>query len=64
MRHLVSLPCQDACGELSTGRTVEGAPVYLCPGCDSQWYDDSERTSPPEPEGKPGDTGTPATQGA
>ena len=32
-RYLILNPCEDACGTLTTDRTVEGAPVYLCPGC-------------------------------
>lgn len=41
-RYLVSNPCQDACGTITTDRVVDGAPVYLCPGCDSQWLETSE----------------------
>ena len=37
LRDLVTFPCQDACGELTTPARVEGAPVYRCPGCDSEW---------------------------
>lgn len=47
IRDLVTYPCQDACGELLTKRTVDGAPVYRCPGCDSEWYDEAERTVVP-----------------
>lgn len=47
MRHLVAHPCEDACGTLTTDRTVEGAPVYLCPGCDSEWIELHERRTPP-----------------
>ena len=60
-RFLVSYPCEDACGEVMTKDTVEGAPVYRCPGCDSEWIELSERTPQPEhpPEGgvRDGDTG-------
>lgn len=42
-RFLVFYPCEDACGEITTGRTVEGAPVYRCPGCDSEWIELWER---------------------
>ncbi|MFZ1410880.1 MAG: hypothetical protein WAS07_05460 [Micropruina sp.] len=50
-RYLVTYPCQDACGTITTDRTVEGAPVYLCPGCDSEWIELDERTEPvPDPE--------------
>lgn len=49
IRDLVSYPCQDACAERVTGRTVDGAPVYVCPGCDSEWYDDRECTKPAPP---------------
>ncbi len=44
-RFLISYPCEDGCGELRTGRTVEGAPVYRCPGCDSEWIELEERTA-------------------
>lgn len=52
-RFLVSHPCEDACCEVMTDKTVEGAPVYLCPGCDSEWIELRERTTtrmsvPPE----------------
>ena len=43
-RYLVSNPCEDACGTKQTARTIEGAPVYLCPGCDSEWIELGERT--------------------
>jgi len=44
-RFLVSNPCEDACGTLDTDEVVEGAPVYVCPGCDSRWIELDERTS-------------------
>ena len=44
-RHLISNPCQDACGTIETDRRVEGAPVYHCPGCDSEWIELAERTA-------------------
>jgi hypothetical protein len=44
-RYLVSNPCEDGCGTLSTGRTVEGAPVYRCAGCDSEWIELHERVA-------------------
>ena len=47
-RFLVSYPCEDACGEVMTRRTVEGAPVYRCPGCDSEWIELDERTAQPQ----------------
>jgi hypothetical protein len=51
-RYLVLNPCEDACGTLTTDRTVEGAPVYLCPGCDSEWIELDERTDlTPQPVG-------------
>ena len=51
MRQLITNPCQDACGEITTDRSVEGAPVYRCPGCDSEWIELNERTAPAELEG-------------
>ena len=45
-RYLVSNPCEDACGTITTDRTLEGAPVYRCPGCDSEWIELAERTEP------------------
>ncbi|MFT3876226.1 MAG: hypothetical protein QM708_07395 [Propioniciclava sp.] len=48
-RFLVSYPCEDACGEIETDRRVEGAPVYRCPGCDSEWIEEHERTDPAPP---------------
>lgn len=45
-RFLRTFPCQDACGTLTTDRTVEGAPVYRCPGCDTEWIELDERTAP------------------
>lgn len=50
--YLVSNPCQDACGTIETNRDVRGAPIYLCPGCDSEWYEPREQTTivdDPEP---------------
>ncbi len=44
-RDLVSYPCEDACGTLTTDRTFEGAPVYRCPGCDTEWIELNERTT-------------------
>lgn len=41
-RYLVSNPCEDACGTLTTDERVQGAPVYRCPGCDSRWIELSE----------------------
>ncbi len=43
-RDIESHPCEDACGTVTTDETVEGAPVYRCPGCDSRWIDLKERT--------------------
>lgn len=48
-RFLVSHPCEDSCCEVMTDRTVEGAPVYLCPGCDSEWIELRERKAAPPP---------------
>ena len=48
-RYLVSNPCADACGTITTDRTEEGAPVYRCPGCDSEWIELGERTLICEP---------------
>lgn len=45
-RFLVSHPCEDACATIETDRRVEGAPVYRCPGCDSEWIEEYERTEP------------------
>lgn len=45
VRFLVSFPCQDACCEVMTDKVVEGAPVYRCPGCDSEWIELRERTT-------------------
>lgn len=42
-RDLVSYPCEDACGTLTTDQSVDGAPVYRCPGCDSEWIELDER---------------------
>lgn len=47
-RFLHTFPCQDACGVLATEQVVEGAPVYRCPGCDTEWIELDERTEPPE----------------
>lgn len=44
-RFLRSYPCEDACGTLLTREEVEGAPVYRCPGCDSEWIELDERTT-------------------
>lgn len=39
-----------------TGEFMEGAPVYSCPGCDTQWIELNERKpveeapAPPEAE--------------
>lgn len=49
-RFLTLWPCQDACGTMETDETVEGAPVYRCPGCDTTWIELNERTPAPEPE--------------
>jgi hypothetical protein len=51
-RDLVSYPCEDACGTLVTDRTFEDAPVYRCPGCDTEWIELSERTPTPDPAGE------------
>ena len=49
-RFLVTWPCQDACGTVTTDEVVEGAPVYACPGCDSRWIEEREIGSSPQPE--------------
>lgn len=46
-RDIESYPCNDACCEVMTGETVEGAPVYRCPGCDSTWIELNERNTSP-----------------
>ena len=48
-RVLVTNPCQDACGTVHTDERVEGAPVYMCPGCDTRWIELTERTEPAAP---------------
>ncbi|MFP5415855.1 MAG: hypothetical protein ACLGHZ_03105 [Actinomycetes bacterium] len=45
-RYLVSNACEDACATVTTERLVEGAPVYRCPGCDSEWIELDERRTP------------------
>ncbi|MGO1384718.1 MAG: hypothetical protein ACTHWA_08605 [Arachnia sp.] len=52
-RFLVSHPCNDACCEVMTEYTVEGAPVYRCPGCDSEWIELGERTADKGSSGPP-----------
>jgi hypothetical protein len=62
IRPLVSNPCKDACGTVTTGQLFEGSLVYRCPGCESQWVEvpdgspdapeqtsSSPRTDPVEP---------------
>lgn len=56
-RFLVSHPCNDACCEVMTDQSVEGAPVYRCPGCDSEWIELAERTALGTAAGKPGSVG-------
>ncbi|GAB3625042.1 hypothetical protein GCM10027418_31290 [Mariniluteicoccus endophyticus] len=48
-KFLVSHPCDDGCGEIETGDTCQGAPVYRCPGCDTEWIEDHEITEPDAP---------------
>lgn len=57
-RFLVSYPCNDACCEVMTKHTVEGAPVYRCPGCDSEWIELGERTGVTKPAPELGSIGT------
>ncbi len=57
-RFLVSYPCNDACCEVMTDHTVEGAPVYRCPGCDSEWIELGERTAIRATTQEPGSVGT------
>ena len=38
-RRLENNPCQDACGTVSTGELLDGAPIYRCPGCGSERVD-------------------------
>lgn len=52
-RYLISNPCEDSCGTLDTGRTLDGAPVYRCPGCDSEWIELDELVSATQPGGVP-----------
>ncbi|MBK8464144.1 MAG: hypothetical protein IPL36_14355 [Nigerium sp.] len=52
-RFLASYPCEDACGTIETDRRVDGAPVYRCPGCDSEWIEEYERTVGAHPEPAP-----------
>lgn len=56
-RFLVSYPCNDACCEVMTEHTVEGAPVYRCPGCDSEWIELAERTATTHPPTKSSSAG-------
>ncbi len=56
-RFLVSHPCNDACCEVMTEHTVEGAPVYRCPGCDSEWIELGERTTVKKTAEKTGSVG-------
>lgn len=53
-RYLQTNPCEDACGTIQTDRRVEGAPVYRCPGCDSEWIELHERTTEPDAASDPG----------
>lgn len=46
-RDIIFNSCTDACRTVTTDRLVEGAPVYRCTGCDSEWIELDERT----PEG-------------
>ena len=48
IRPLVSNPCKDACGTVATGQLFDGALVYRCPGCESQWVEvpDGSRDAP------------------
>ncbi len=63
-RFLVSHPCEDACCEVMTQRTVEGAPVYLCTGCDSEWIELRERTTAPQSPAAATSVGTDAVDEA
>ena len=57
-RFLRTFPCQDACGVLLTDLTVEGAPVYRCPGCDTEWIELDElgqQEAVPPTGGPPGE---------
>jgi len=58
-RYLISNPCEDACGTLRTDRTVDGAPVYRCPGCDSEWIELDE-IPPAAPDAAPAASGGPS----
>ncbi|HOA89143.1 MAG TPA: VOC family protein [Propioniciclava tarda] len=58
-RDLISNPCQDACATIKTDRRFEGAPIYLCPGCDAEWIELDERTEPGA-SGQPQVTPTPS----
>jgi predicted Zn-ribbon and HTH transcriptional regulator len=52
IRHLVSNPCQDACGTVSTGRLHDGAEVLRCPGCESEWIEVPDTGSSGSPSGE------------
>lgn len=45
-RDVVSKLCNDECATIKTDRTLEGATIYLCPGCDAEWIELDERTHP------------------
>ena len=62
-RHLVSNPCEDACGTLTTDARVDGAPVYRCPGCDSEWIELGEVTAGVGPEAAARDAGPDVVDG-
>lgn len=63
-RYLITNPCEDGCGQIRTDRTVEGAPVYRCPGCDSEWIELDQRTPPAQPaptQARPTSPGSPTS---
>lgn len=63
IRQLVTNPCKDACGTVTTGQLFEDAPVYRCPGCESQWVElpDGSPDAPDQTSGgPPTDTAEPA----
>lgn len=57
-RDLVSYPCEDACGTIVTDRAFDGAPIYRCPGCDTEWIELDERTAPPNEDAPAPATGS------
>ena len=64
---IVSRPCEDACATITTDKTVQGAPIYRCPGCDAEWIELNERTdssAPPPATSFPDAPTPPASEAA